>query len=274
MRSLILLLLCASWFSTFAQQRIYREYDFSKLNLKSLDERDIGVQFDSVWYASGADSLARLAAHVRQVSYRPTYSGFEFGYEMSTASLPTLNDGLAALGFEMIPENFGAVVWGFNVRSPRWLYNVTFTIGASNKSSNDDYKLKVSATNIDLGIGYDIINHPKFQLYPQAALGFQGSWIEATPRQKLTPGDLGGWLSQGGERELNRGSLLLTYGVEADYHLVYSSGGSGIILGVRYGLTSDIIEGKWKMNGEKWDYDSEDRMKEARWVFLMRFYFK
>jgi hypothetical protein len=148
-------------------------------------------------------------------------------------------------------------------------------IGIGNKSRYEPFEISVFGVGIDGAVGYDVVNSRRFQFYPQLTISYQRFEIDIERKDVPALADgIGALITNPMYTGMNKSSMLLTYGAEANYHLNYSSGGKGIILAVKYGLTADLIQGTWKIDGEKIPYDSSDRIKESRLMVMLRFYFK
>lgn len=267
----LLMILC---FSLHAQEADY-QYDFSKVRVEEVDQEKLEQSIDSIWNAVLSDSLMQLYSYVQ--AHKPTsgYFSFDIGYESSTSSLTHLNRELQALGFGEITETFGSVPWGFSLKRNRWLFTYLFAPGIKNSTSNDDYRIEVEGMSLDIAAGFAALDLKRLQLYPQLRLGLQDFEINAmrrAARHDIT--DVNELISNPAETTIERSSLTLTYGLEADYHLLYSENSGGIILAFKYGVTSDLARGKWKIDNETAAFSSSDRIRESSFTLLLRFYMK
>lgn len=270
--TLILIILC---FNVRAQEVIHKQYDFSNLDVEKVNQERLAQSIDSIWYAVLPDSLIQLYSYVQRHKHKAGYISFDIGYESSTASLMHLNTALQSLGFGEISETFGGIPWGGSVKRSRWLFTYLFAPGIKNSTSTDAYRIAVEGISMDIAVGYDLLNLKRFQLYPQLRLGLQEFEINAFRKaapQDIT--DVSALVSNLTETTIERSSLPLTYGLEADYHLVHSEGSGGIILAFKYGLTADLAAGKWKINKETSAFSSADRIRESSFTVLLRFYAK
>ena len=248
-KNTLLLLFIAG--TAFAQEPDRKEYDFSTVDIEKIETDLVRKQLDSIYRTSGMDSLAQLLDFKRSETYSEKYVSFFIGYQSTRASLNSLNSGLAAFGFDKLSENFGGVPWGFDVRGKRFLFTYWFAPGIKNQASDGDYTVEVKGTNFQLGLGYDILNLKRLQLYPQVAFGLQDFDIEVkinrAPDYIRTVNDL---ILNAAGTSLKKNSFDMSYGLELDYHLLYSKSKGGIIVGLRYGRVVTLADGKFKMANE------------------------
>jgi hypothetical protein len=271
--TLLLILLAGS---AFAQEpETYNTYDFSTVDLEKINADAVREQIDSMYRTSGMDSLSQLLSLAHSVTYNEKYVSFIIGYQSSRASLNSLNSGLAALGLNKLSENVGGVPWGFDVRGRRLLFTYWFAPGIKNRVSNNDYAIEVEGMSFQLGIGYDILNFKRVQLYPQLAFGYQSFDIEVHRKNAvndvITVNDL--VLNPAGT-SMTKNSFDMTYGLELDYHLLYSKANGGIILGLRYGRVVTLAEGPFKINKTKTKFESSDSINESFLAIVVKFYGK
>jgi hypothetical protein len=262
--------------TAFAQEPdTYKAYDFSNLDLEKIEPEAVRDQIDSIYRTSGIDSLSQLLSLAHSVTYTEKYVSFIIGYQSSSASLSSLNSGLAALGLDKLSENVGGVPWGFDVRGRRLLFTYWFAPGIKNRVSNDDYSIEVEGMSFQLGIGYDILNLKRLQLYPQLAFGHQSFDIEVHRKNAVndvvTVNDL---ILDPAGTSMTKSSFDMTYGLELDYHLLYSKANGGIILGLRYGRVVTLAEGPFKINKSKTKFESSDSISESFVSIVAKFYRK
>lgn len=275
MKLFTLIVLAAFARNVYAQDTNYQHHDFSQVAVDAIDTEKLQQSVDSIWNAVLSDSVIQLYGYVMKNKSRSGYVSFDIGYESSTASLAHLNSELQSAGFGEVTEIFGSVPWGISVKRNRWLFTYLLAPGIANGTTTDEYDLKVEGMTMDVTAGYDLLNLKRFQIYPQLRLGLQEFDINvvrtAAPRDITGVNEL---VSNMAETTLEKTSLPLTYGLEADYHLLHSEGSGGIILAFKYGLTTDLARGKWKMNGDSAAFSSPDRIRESSFTALLRIYLK
>ena len=275
MKLFTLIVLVTFSLNVYAQDTNYHLHDFSQVDVDAIDTEKLQQSVDSIWNAVLSDSVIQLYGHVMKNKSRSGYVSFDIGYESSTASLAYLNSELQSAGFGEVTETFGSVPWGVSVKRNRWLFTYLLAPGIANATTTDAYNLKVEGMTMDVAAGYDVVNLKRFQVYPQLRLGLQE--FEINVMRTAAPRDINGvseLVSNMAETTLEKTSLPLTYGFEADYHLLHSEGSGGIILAFKYGLTTDLVRGKWKMNGESAAFYSSDRIRESSFTALLRIYLK
>ena len=275
MKRLTLIVLVTFSLHVDAQETNYRLHDFSQVDVDNVDTERLQQSIDSIWNAVLSDSVIQLYGYVMKHRSRPGYVSFDIGYESGTASLAYLNSELQSAGFGEVTETFGSVPWGISVKHNRWLFTYLLAPGIANTTSTDAYNLKVEGMTMDVAAGYDILNLKRFQFYPQLRLGlqeFEINVMRTAARRDIT--GVSELVSNMAETTLEKTSLPLTYGLEADYHLLHSAGSGGIILAFKYGLTTDLVRGKWKMNGDSAAFYSSDRIRESSITVLLRVYLR
>jgi hypothetical protein len=251
-------------------------YDFSKIDPKTINKSQIDSALDSIYQTTTMDSLAQLSAYVRRHTYTPKYFAFFIGYEAGFASLGTLNKGVQLLGFPKFSETTNSIPWGIEIRGKHLLFNYGLVMGLKSSTSNSDYNIDLKTDFFGLGLGYDIVNLKRFQFYPQFALGFQYFDIEVTRKSAATDIiDVQGLVSGAGSTTASKTSFQLTYGLQADYHLVYNDeSNGGIILAFRYGLTTNLSEGKFKINNKNSAFTTDDEIRKSFFSVALKFYIK
>jgi hypothetical protein len=272
---LIFLSLVLGYKSAAQTQEPYKVYDFSSVDLHSLDKNGIVRQLDSIYRNSGYDSLLQLHSQIRSATYTRRYMAFNIGYQASFASLSNLNIGLKPFGFNEISETFSGVPWGVDLRGKRVLFSYLLIPGIKNSAQNSDYKIELRSISMELAVGYDILNLKRLHFYPQLSLGFQDLDIEMIRKSATT--DIineSEMVMQPAGTRLEKRSLMLSYGGELDYHLLYTPAGGGIILGLRYGLTSILSNGKFKINEKPSAYSSSDKICESFFSAVIKIYVK
>ena len=271
----VILSLCCC--SAFGQMHHYdrKAYDFSGVKIEKIDRAKIHRQIDSLYRTSGIDSLAQLSSYASVRQYTPRYVAFLVGYESGMASLSSLNSGLETLGLHQVSETFSGIPWGFAFRGNHLLWTYTVTPSFNKTTSNQDFKIKASSVAMEMNIGYDVINARRFQLYPQVGLSLQ--YLDLTVLRKASLDDIqdvNDLVFKSSSVNLSRATCMLSYGLEADYHVKYSEGGAGIIVGLRYGMTTDLVEGKFKIDRQKSAFTLDDRMRESYFSVVVKVYGK
>jgi hypothetical protein len=192
------------------------------------------------------------------------------------ASLKSLNKGLRAAGLETINDQFFVVPIGLTVKTARFQVNYLWHIVCRNKSEDASRKLDVRGFSFEMGLGYDVINGKRFQLYPQAALAYQTFNLKAVNRDAPTNiGQVDQLFDQAGSTTITKRSLLLNYGIEADYFLTQEKNGDGVVLGLVYGMSTDLAGGKFKMERHRSSINiHSDRLKTSYFGVIVKFTMK
>jgi hypothetical protein len=262
-------------YTVVAQESPYKFYDFSKVDPAAVDYDRIGQQVDSIYRNSGYDSLLQLYQYAKDRTYTEKYVCFSIGYRASFASLDHLTTGLASLGFDDLSETFGGVPWGVEIRGKKLLFGYMLTPVIRNSVSNADYTIDVRGIEMEISLGFDLINLKRIQFYPQVGLALQDLDIDVMRKSaNVDITDVEGMVLQPAGSQLDKSSFVLTYGAELDYHLAYSTARQGIILGLRYGFSTPIVEGKFKVNGKTSSYESADRIATSFFSAVLKFYLK
>lgn len=269
MKYLFLLAFTCLTFSVHAQH-----YDFNAINPESVDLKKLERSIDSLRMISSLDSLESLRGFVKRRTFTPKYTSFFVGLETSVASLATINSELSGVGLNNMSENFTSLIFGFDVRGKRWLLGYQLTSAGKHSVSNNEWQITVRTGGANFDIGYDIVNRPRLQVYPQAGFGLSDYNIRIHQRASRNISDFAELLDNPAGTELRRTSFLFTYGIQAEYHLMYSTSSGGIILAFRYGLASDLFDGRFRINREKSAYSSSDRVRESFAQLVLKFYMK
>src|SRR5688572_19809909 len=237
MKFKLAILLCFSITTVFTQDldTLYKVYDFSDVDVSKIKTDVIARQLDSIYRTSGYDSLSQLLNHVRKSTYTEKYVSFNIGYQSSHASLDGLNSGISMLGFSELSEKVGGVPWGIDVRGKRFLLTYLVVPAIKNKATDGDgCSVEVNGINMQLALGYDIVQLRRLHVYPQLAFGLQHFDIEThrnnATKYVVTATDL---LINPAGTTLEKRSFDMSYGLEVDYHLLYSTSSSGVIVGLR-----------------------------------------
>jgi hypothetical protein len=276
MRNFLLTLLLQSVIVfAYGQQTYYsKPYDFSSIDPSRVNTKVLGQQWDSLYAASGADSLSQLIAYVRLRQKTVQYVAFIVGYQRDKALLGDLNNSLQSLGFGALSEDFNGIPIGFEGRGKRFTGAWIATFGLKNSVRNRDYTVKVSGVNMQLVLGYDLLNLKRLHFYPQVTAGLQAFDLQAKRKSATTDiTDVEGLFSHPTGASLTRTSFDLGYGVELDYRLIYGSSG-GLILGLRYGQSVMAAKGKFDLNGDKSSFKLDDRLNESFLQVVLKIYGK
>lgn len=252
-------------------QQFQRDYDFSKVDPTTIDVEKLQAYKDSIYALYKFDSIYALISYRHEKTYSPKYVSFNVGVFGQMASLKYLNRGLKESQMEEMNEAFATIPIGFSVKGKRWISDYFIHATIRNKVDNDDWRLDVSGGRIGFMVGYDVANTKRFQLYPQAGLSFQTMNLKS--RNKHAD-DYIGHISQlayiAGNTSMTKASLSFDYGIEADYFVSFSEG-SGIILGLVYGMSYDVIPGKFKIDKERSSLNiHDDRLRSSYFGIVLK----
>jgi hypothetical protein len=251
-------------------------YDFSGVDPKTIDEKKLHRQYDSLYHGVRLDSIQQLIQYHYNNAFARDYNAFSIGLLEQTASLKSLNKGLRDAGMETISDRFLVMPIGMTIKTNRFVINYIGHFLFRNKSEDDTRKLEARGFSFEMGVGYDLINSKRFQLYPQASLAYQTFNLKAVSQNASTSiNQVDQLFSQPGNTSLSKKSLMLNYGVEADYFVTQEKNGGGVILGLVYGMSTDLAGGKFKMEGDRSSINiHNDRLKTSYVGLIVKFALK
>jgi hypothetical protein len=80
---------------------------------------------------------------------------------------------------------------------------------------------------------------------------------------------------QAGSTSLTKRGVLLNYGIEADYSVTQEKNGGGVILGFVCGMSTDLVGGKFKMEGHMSSINIQnDHLKRSYFGLIVKFAIK
>jgi hypothetical protein len=181
-----LLFVSVNVFAQNADQLQRRTYDFSKVDPEMIDEVNLRDQYDSLYRTLWLGSLRQRLEYRYANVYSKDYASFSIGIFGQVASLKSLNKGLREAGTEAINDQFFVLPLGLNVKTARFQVSNLWHIVSRNKSEDASRKLDIRGFWFEMGLGYDVINGKRFQLYPQVALAYEAFNLKAAKRDAPT----------------------------------------------------------------------------------------
>jgi hypothetical protein len=253
-----------------------RTFDFTGIDLQTINTENLRRQYDSLFRKVKLDSIQQLLNYHYREEYSRDYVAYSFGLFGQRASLNGLNKSLKEAGMESMNDNFLAMPIGLHIKTGRLVMNYVGHVIFRNKVEDEARKLDARGFTFEMGLGYDVINSKRFQLYPQASLAYQTFHVKAVNREaNTTISQVDQLFSQVGNTSLVKRSLLINYGVEADYFVSQFKNGSGIILGLQYGMSTTIAPGKFKMEKRTSAIDMQhDRIRTSYFGVIVKFALK
>lgn len=95
------------------------------------------------------------------------YVYFDFSAGYLKTDLQSVNASLTGLGYKPLKEDFATFSFSFGFFINRFLIRNEITYIAHNHTAQDNYiDSSIGGLNIGFGIGYALIERPKFKLYP------------------------------------------------------------------------------------------------------------
>jgi hypothetical protein len=253
------------------------QYDFSTIDPTKIDVDKLRSKMDSSFYlyTTSVDSISHLVEWVRSKKNIQKYGSLDFGWGLNYSTLEHLNEGLINSGMQTFSEKLYGFHFGVTIRGKRFLFYYGLEDCRKQIVQNNNVKVEVDASSADFTFGFDVLNKPRFQFYPNVTLSFQSLELAVYSKDANSiVNDIPGLLANYTHTELEKNTIALNYGVQADYHLVYTKRRGGIIIGIRCGLTNDLGKGKWKINNEKSTFQSDDRFRNSYVTAIIKFYMK
>jgi hypothetical protein len=170
-------------------------------------------------------------------------------------------------------QNFGGIPFGAEVRGEKYLFSYLFTPGLINSVNDANYKIEARGLQLELLLGYDILNLKRIHFYPFVAIAFQdfamSSFRTAASTDIISINDF--VLNPSGTT-ISQTSLAITYGAELDFRLTNPYSRLGLILGLRYGRTQTLVEGKFKVDYNSSSFSSPDVFYGSFFSGVLKFY--
>lgn len=232
------------------------------------------AHIDSIYYAHKMDSLEMLFHHINTDTV--SYTALTLTLEYVEAEYEKLLDDLIAHGFNEVGSGASGFGYGVTFKRKRFIHEFTFNIlfGKKMKSENHE-EVKVSGINLfNYVFGFDLLNTPRVNLFPFVGLNHQFTALQYKRNDSggNTYSSLFEIPNDVDDIDIEKSMLRFTFGGELDYHVSFSSHSGGIIFGVRYGLNTTLVEGSYKADKEKINYDPEISLRNSYVTFLLKIY--
>lgn len=278
---------------------MYREFNFDSLDLSKVNREELVKKLDkikafndSIYFIQlkrnmdvSSDSLAELY-HLISRKASKNYHGFGFAANQGRGYLSRLNDRIKAYGGTGLDEvSYGFTVFNLNWKRGRRVHEFSFLSvqqirGTNNKGVKIDYN---SYSPVAYRFGFSLINARWLDVFPFGALRYEGTNISFRNDAELAvPNSAGAYdtlikysssYNSSRDFELKKKSLILDYGLEMDFHLVYSKYGTGLILALRAAKTQSLISGRWTMGKD--NYSVPDIIaREYIFEIALKIYFR
>ncbi len=231
-----------------------------------------------------SDSLEALYDYLSKDT-STSYNAYSFFAGQYHSGLSGINQSLAASGWPKLKDvsyhftNFLDFTWKRN----RHINDVFIAVGNPVTATKGDVSITYSYSSLlNYTYGYCFLDSKRFQFFPFAGLGYQNSnLIFSNSSQQLF--DLGKGLydtllkatavnKRGVEYKFNRRDIVLSYGVEFDFHVIYSKRKTGFILGVRGGKTQILLGNGWQVDGRRYSQIKNINVRDYYFDVVLRIY--
>ncbi len=244
--------------SLVVAQDPFRQYDFSDVDLSSIDQKKLSFTIDSIARVTGIDSLRKLYWRVDAHNRPPSrdYGAFVMAVEFGKFSFKTLNKQLEVAGFGRMTETLPSLNVGMDLRTERFLVSWLLGIRVKEKVYNEENSLSIgSAGMVSMHVGYDILNLNRLALYPMVGLSWQKFTMDI--RKKNFPHDqsVDYYLGNLYQSSFKQRSLAAQVGVEADVYLSKPDAAFGCILAVRAGYQTTLVNGEFRQHHHGYDFN-------------------
>ena len=269
-------------------QRKYSEKELNQVDRAELYNRLLKARRinDSINEFLRTDSLLNLYNRVSKdttnaysswyLAMGPSFGDFKgLNNELRNSGLPTFNE--TAFGFTYIIS--------FAFTKNRYFHDIAlgFTMGGKNKK--DSLSLRYNTVDlINYKFGYEIIKSKRLSFIPYVGIDLQVSNLIFDNEAKSIPDpnisnypDLfytSLYTNSGTGTEFSKTELIGNFGLEIDYHLKYRKFENGVILGLRGGGMTPLIDSDWKLNGEKYKSLPEVNLKQSYFQLVLKFYWR
>ncbi|MCC6372508.1 MAG: hypothetical protein IT236_16005, partial [Bacteroidia bacterium] len=137
---------------------------------------------------------------------------------------------------------------------------------------------------INYNLGYCIIDEKRVQLFPYTGLQYQTSSFDLVNNSeqlfdlknykfdtliKATSAN-----KRGVEYNLKKRELILNYGLELDFHLIYSKRRTGFIIGLRGGGGLPLLSTGWALDGGRYSQFNDLKIKDYYFDVVLRVYLR
>lgn len=269
------------FFFVFISQLCFcQDYDFSGAKSTAADREALlekikqeRLYFDSIYMARKLDSLELRYNFINTDT--SSYFAFTLYLEHIPGDYGQLLQELQANGFDT-SEGATGFGYGFTVKKRRLIHEFVFNImwGDKMKSSDNETVQVRGASFLSYMFGFDLLNSSKFSLYPFVTLSHQSSELQYK-RDNSGGVSYNNFLdipTDVSEITIRNNMLRAGFGGELDYYLPKSNRKGGVIIGFRYGVNTTLVEGSYKFDDEKIDYDPKISLRDSYFTFVIRFY--
>ncbi|MDJ1496491.1 hypothetical protein QNI19_26380 [Cytophagaceae bacterium DM2B3-1] len=257
--TICVLFLCC--LSGFAQSKPLDQMTIGQIDSvqKSIERKY--AELDSIRNAYKLDSLSyELHKLELEVSGKEkNYTAFMVFTQTSFNKVSSFNQELQGLGFPTLTGHSTGIGFGMAIKRKRLLHEGFLVVNFNNKVSKGDDKVWMSGENIfNYQLGFAVLNRKRFQLYPFAGISYGLVSIELRKKRNMTdPNSLEGIAQAINEARISKNEIQISTGLQLDYHYSFNNGLSGLIIGLKYGLSRDVLSDNYAANGTKVNYNPD-----------------
>ena len=232
-----------------------------------------------------SDSLASLYNYI-QKDRSKNYNSWNFSVAQNHATGGSLDDLLEKYGlpdFQKVSYDFSALL-SFSWKRRRYVHELFMVIGVGRNNRNDKADFFYNAHRpINYSFGYSVLNTRLLDIFPFAGLSYQSSQLYFNDRtvdgfspQASADSSLNRlFLSRNGsDFRIKNNQIVLDYGAEIDFHVVYSRAKTGMILGMRAGRTLPLVSSGWRSGDFRYSQLRDVRLKEYYFSFVIKIYWR
>jgi hypothetical protein len=240
--------------------------DFRKISIRKIEKERAKIK-DSLPKNALTDSLDQLLTLVSQKTN--SYDAVTIGVGFPSAQIDKINQELSAKGYPLISSNFTELRFGLIHKRKKWINEIVGNVSLNNKSEFNQTTMKLMEGSLGYTIGYDFFNLPWISAYPFAGLSFQGGQLTVDQQNKNSadPSTLLGTVSDYSQTKIIKTQLNGTAGAEVDFYILRpkKDNETYITAGAFYGISTLLVDGKYKANGHHIEYYPDWSFRNTYW---------
>ncbi|HTQ66254.1 MAG TPA: hypothetical protein VMI12_15760 [Puia sp.] len=245
--------------------------DFQKIKISKIEKEQRKIK-DSLSKTASADSLDQLLELARQKT--SSFDAITLGIGFPSAQIDKINHELSAKGYPLLSSDFTEFRFGLIHKQKRWINEFMANISLNHKSEFNQTTMKLMEGSIGYTIGYDFLNLPRICIYPFAGLNFQGGQltIDQQNNNSSDPSTLLGTAADYSKTTIMKYQLNGTTGAEMDFYILRpkKENETYITAGAFCGLSTLLIDGKYKANNHHIDYYPDWSFRNTYWGFCVK----
>lgn len=279
--------------STWGFDFDFSDLDFRKVKLDILEAKlaKIRAYNDSMMLVIKAKNIAQRSDSLEQLydllngDISTSYNAYSLFFGQYHSNLGSLNKGLNVSNFPQLENtsyhftNFFDFTWKRKrcLNELYMIYGIVKDVTMGNVSVSYNYWSPLNYT-----FGFAVIDSKRLQIFPFAGLSYQSSNIKFSNSFEqlfeLGSASYDSLLSasninrRGVDYQLKKRELVLNYGLEMDFHLIYSKRKTGVILGVRAGKLQPLLSGGWIFEGKRYSQLSDVTIRDYYIDAVIRIY--